>query len=378
MIKESRGKLEKASRSFAGECSLSLSLPSPGQRFAHSMASVQYAVHCTTTGLFINSGNSRQHLSSPLSFFLSEDLLLFSFTLWLPMVHTFGPQDLPSPIPYTGSFFSLLIFPLEPFAEVFLGTLQTSFQEPFLLFSHSIVFLVAVAESSSTPLLKDIEQDAPDHYISPRRNVRLTPLPQLTHLAYSVPESFNSASPYLAFGARTRRVLKTGFEYGALPGGLNCRSYYLLDPSRLTLEQAHPRPTFRTHSRLIRLHCRHTETNGLFIRLLCQGKTTKERKIEKGSRKGRIKDVDGECSFLGGVVGRCCCWGFSDDDDGPLRSRLDFSFFFSLPFTLNLSPGLLGIFSFYYFASSYPFFFGLVSSLTAFFFSTGMCEERIA
>lgn len=203
------------------------------------------------------------HLLYP--FFLSEDLLLFSFTLWLPMVHTFGPQDLPSPIPYNGSFFSLLIFPLEPFAKVFLGTLQTSFQEPFLLFSHSIFFfLVAVSESSSTPLLKDIEQDAPDHYISPRRNVRLTPLPQLTHLAYSVPESFISLHHTWLSAPEREGSWKPEFEYGALPGGLNCRSYYLLDPSRLTLEQAHPRPTFRTHSRLIRLHCRYTESNGLF------------------------------------------------------------------------------------------------------------------
>lgn len=56
----------------------------------------------------------------------------------------------------------------------------------------------------------------------------------------------------------------------------------LTGPLKTYLEQAHPRPTFRTHSRLIRLHCRYTETNGLLIRLLCQERRRKrKRTIEK-------------------------------------------------------------------------------------------------
>lgn len=193
MTTESRRKFEKASRSFAGGCSLSLSLPSPGQRFAHSMASVQYAVHCTITDLFIISGNSRQHPSFPLSFFLSEDLLLFSFTFWLPTVHTTGPQDLPSPNPIMG-LLALLSFFRSNLLPNFPGDTSNLFPRTGY-YSHIRFFsLVAVSESSSTPLLKDIEQDAPDHYYLPR-NVRLTPSTlylKLTHLAYSVPESFIS------------------------------------------------------------------------------------------------------------------------------------------------------------------------------------------
>lgn len=67
--------------------------------------------------------------------------------------------------------------------------------------------------------------------------------------------------------------------------------------------------------------------------------------------------------------------GFSDDDDGLLRSRLDFSFFFSLPFNLNLSPGLLGIFLFF---TSLPLtlFFWLGLFTYGVLLSTGMCGEN--
>lgn len=49
---------------------------------------------------------------------------------------------------------------------------------------------------------------------------------------------------------------------------------------------------------------------------------------------------------------------------------------FLLPSTFLLDS--LGFFLFITSLPVTPLFFGLVSSLTAFFFSTGMCEERIA
>lgn len=134
MTTESRRKFEKASRSFAGGCSLTLSLPSPGQRFAHSMASVQYAVHCTITDLFIISGNSRQHPSFPLS--------IFSFgrspPLFLHLLAPYGSHCRPPRLTFANSlywvFLSLLSFFRSNLLPNFPGNTSNLFPRTFYYF----------------------------------------------------------------------------------------------------------------------------------------------------------------------------------------------------------------------------------------------------
>lgn len=196
---------------------------------------------------------------------------------------------LPAPKTYLRQFlimglsFSFIFFPLEPFAK-FSWEHFKPLSKNWLLFSYSTFFPGCSLRILFHPFTQGHRTGCTGSLLSPseRTTYPLYSLPQTHSPRLQCTRVIHFASPYLAFGARTRRVLKTGVEYGALPGGLNCRSYYLLDPSRLTWNKLTLAPLFRTHSRLIRLHCRYTETKGLLIRLLCQERRRKtKRMIEK-------------------------------------------------------------------------------------------------